>query len=89
MGEELISIEPVALTEPVENAHDIDVSLAAIRFVVALQLGASSIEVWDDGHGVSPEDLDLAGDRPQSEERGRPPLGAKGNGAYLDRVPVD
>ena len=55
LGEELISNERVALTELVKNAYDADASLVLIRFNAPLEEGTGSIEVWDDGHGMSPD----------------------------------
>ena len=89
LGEELISNERVALTELVKNAYDADASLVVIRFNAPLVAGSGSIEVWDDGHGMSPETvrgtwLEIATPHrhrsPQSEGLGRRVLGAKGIG---------
>ncbi|MHB9853642.1 sensor histidine kinase [Streptomyces krungchingensis] len=91
LGEELISNERVALTELVKNAYDADASLVVIRFEAPLEEGAGSIEVWDDGHGMSPETvrgtwLDIATPHrhrtPRSEKLGRRVLGAKGIGRF-------
>src|SRR5690606_31487692 len=89
LGEELISNERVALTELVKNAYDADASLVVIRFNGPLEEGAGSIEAWDDGHGMSPENvrstwLEIATPHrhraPRSEGLGRRVLGAKGIG---------
>lgn len=91
LGEELISNERVALTELVKNAYDADASLVVIRFNGPLEEGAGSIEVWDDGHGMSPENvrstwLEIATPHrhraPRSEGLGRRVLGAKGIGRF-------
>ncbi|MFD7494167.1 ATP-binding protein [Streptomyces sp. NPDC059832] len=91
LGEELISNERVALTELVKNAYDADASLVVIRFNAPLEEGAGSIEVWDDGHGMSSETvrgtwMEIATPyrhrRPRSEELGRRVLGAKGIGRF-------
>ncbi|MFE1952242.1 ATP-binding protein [Streptomyces sp. NPDC059524] len=91
LGEELISNERVALTELVKNAYDADASLVVIRFVEPLQVGVGAVEVWDDGHGMSPETvrstwLEIATPHrhrsPRSEELGRRVLGAKGIGRF-------
>ncbi|MEH6373810.1 sensor histidine kinase [Streptomyces sp. KLMMK] len=91
LGEELISNERVALTELVKNAYDADASLVVIRFNAPLEEGVGSIEVWDDGHGMSAETvrgtwMEIATShrhrRPLSEGRGRRVLGAKGIGRF-------
>lgn len=91
LGEELISNERVALTELVKNAYDADASLVVIRFKAPLEEGAGSIEVWDDGHGMSPMTvrgtwMDIATPHrhrtPRSEVLGRRVLGAKGIGRF-------
>lgn len=53
MGEELISSDAVALAELVKNAYDADAHLVEIRFEGPLEPGQGSIEVVDDGHGMS------------------------------------
>ncbi|MFC9398544.1 ATP-binding protein [Streptomyces sp. NPDC057027] len=91
LGEELISNERVALTELVKNAYDADASLVLIRFSPPLEEGAGSIEVWDNGHGMSPATvrgtwLEIATPHrqknPRSESGGRRVLGAKGIGRF-------
>ncbi|WP_369377836.1 ATP-binding protein [Streptomyces sp. cg36] len=91
LGEELISNERVALTELVKNAYDADASLVVIRFNAPLEEGRGSVEVWDDGHGMSPETvrgtwLEIATPHrhrsPHSEGLGRRVLGAKGIGRF-------
>ncbi|MGW0841406.1 sensor histidine kinase [Streptomyces sp. NPDC002787] len=91
LGEELISNERVALTELVKNAYDADASLVLIRFNAPLEEGAGSIEVWDDGHGMSPDTvrgtwMEIATPHRHrshhSEGLGRRVLGAKGIGRF-------
>ncbi|MFF2703438.1 ATP-binding protein [Streptomyces cyaneofuscatus] len=91
LGEELISNERVALTELVKNAYDADASLVVIRFNGPLEEGYGSIEVWDDGHGMSPGTvrdtwMEIATPfrhrAPRSEQFGRRVLGAKGIGRF-------
>ncbi|MEY9938560.1 ATP-binding protein [Streptacidiphilus sp. MAP5-3] len=91
LGEELISNERVALTELVKNAYDADASLVLIRFIGPLVEGQGSIEVWDNGHGMSPDTvrgtwLEIATSfrqrAPRSESLGRRVLGAKGIGRF-------
>nr|WP_051055866.1 sensor histidine kinase [Kitasatospora sp. SID7827] len=91
LGEELISNERVALTELVKNAYDADASLVLIRFIGPLVEGQGAIEVWDNGHGMSPDTvrgtwLEIATSfrqrAPRSESLGRRVLGAKGIGRF-------
>ncbi|MFF6857177.1 ATP-binding protein [Streptomyces bacillaris] len=91
LGEELISNERVALTELVKNAYDADASLVLIRFNPPLEEGEGSIEVWDNGHGMSPATvrgtwMEIATPHrhrnPRSESGGRRVLGAKGIGRF-------
>ena len=53
IGDELISSESVALTELVKNAYDADATRVLIRFNPPLGEGEGSIEVVDNGHGMS------------------------------------
>lgn len=91
LGEELISNERVALTELVKNAYDADASLVLIRFNSPLEEGSGSIEVWDDGHGMSPDAvrgtwMEIATSyrhrNRRSESGRRRVLGAKGIGRF-------
>lgn len=54
LGFELISSEIVAVIELVKNSYDADASVVLVRFVGPLKEGSGSLEVWDDGHGMSP-----------------------------------
>lgn len=90
-GDELISSEMVALTELVKNAYDADASAVVIRFIGPLEPGAGSIEVMDDGHGMSLETIQTTWMEPgtlsrkrntRSQERGRRVLGEKGIGRF-------
>ncbi|NEC19284.1 ATP-binding protein [Streptomyces parvus] len=91
LGEELISNERVALTELVKNSYDADASLVLIRFNPPLVEGHGSIEVWDDGHGMSPDTvrgtwMEIATPHRhrnrRSESGVRRVLGAKGIGRF-------
>ncbi|WP_423183878.1 sensor histidine kinase [Arthrobacter sp. NyZ413] len=53
LGSDLISSERVALIELVKNAYDADASKVVLRFNGPLEEGAGSVEVWDNGHGMS------------------------------------
>lgn len=55
LGSDLISSERVALIELVKNAYDADASTVVMRFTGPLEEGHGSIEVWDNGHGMSLE----------------------------------
>ena len=91
LGEELISNERVALIELVKNAYDADAQLVVIRFIAPLEEGRGSLEVWDDGHGMSEATvrgawMEIATPyrqrSPRSETKGRRVLGAKGIGRF-------
>ena len=53
LGEELISSETVAVIELVKNAYDADATRVLIRFNGSLEVGKGSIEIFDNGHGMS------------------------------------
>lgn len=53
LGEELISSETVAILELVKNSYDADASKVLIRFNAPLEKGKGSIEIIDNGHGMS------------------------------------
>lgn len=55
LGQELISNEVVALIELVKNSYDADATRVLIRFNGPLDIDHGSIEVLDDGHGMSLE----------------------------------
>lgn len=52
LGVDLISSEKVALIELVKNSFDADATAVIVRFRGPLAPGESSVEVWDDGHGM-------------------------------------
>ena len=60
LGDELISSESVAVTELVKNAYDADATDVLLRFFEPLERGMGSIELLDNGHGMSPETLSTA-----------------------------
>lgn len=90
-GDELISSETVAVIELVKNAYDADATRVLVRFQGPLEIDKGSIEVIDNGHGMS---LDTILDtwmepatlmrkrNPRSEQRGRRVLGEKGIGRF-------
>ena len=89
LGTDLISSEKVALIELVKNSFDADASAVLIRFQAPLAVGEGSVEIWDDGHGMSVDTLqtswlDIATDakkkRTRSESGHRRVLGEKGIG---------
>ena len=90
-GDELISSETVAVTELVKNSYDADATKVLIRFHGPLEIGKGSIEVIDNGHGMSFETIrttwmepaTLTRKRePHSRGRGRRVLGEKGIGRF-------
>jgi signal transduction histidine kinase len=91
LGHELISSDRVALVELVKNSYDADAKHVAITFGVPLISGKGSIEVRDDGAGMSLDDvltkwLEPANAhrqrQPESIEFHRPLLGEKGIGRF-------
>src|SRR6266508_1484013 len=91
LGDELISNEAVAVIELVKNAYDADATRVLVRFQGPLQLDKGSIEVLDNGHGMSLETIKTAWmepatlmkkNRPRSEQRHRRVLGEKGIGRF-------
>lgn len=91
LGEELISNEQVALIELVKNSYDADATIVVVRFIEPLREGEGAVEVWDNGHGMSADNIqpawmDIATDHRLrshlSESRGRRVLGAKGIGRF-------
>ncbi|GAB16206.1 putative two-component histidine kinase [Arthrobacter globiformis NBRC 12137] len=89
LGSELISSEDVALVELVKNAYDADATQVTIRFNGPLKSGTGSIEVWDNGHGMTADTvrkvwLDIATPYRKevitSESGNRRVLGEKGIG---------
>jgi signal transduction histidine kinase len=91
LGDELISSEVVALIELVKNSYDADATRVLLRFKEPLEPGKGSIDVIDDGHGMTVETVDSAWLEPatpyrrrsiRSEEFGRPVLGEKGIGRF-------
>ena len=90
-GDELISSEDVAIIELVKNAYDADATHVLIRFVDSLKVGQGSIEIIDNGHGMSIETVSGTWMEPatlfrkrstKSERMGRRVLGEKGIGRF-------
>lgn len=91
LGDELISSETVALIELVKNAYDADATRVLIRFSPQSIQGDGSIDVLDNGHGMSLETIRSAWMEPatlfrkqkqRSEHRERRVLGEKGIGRF-------
>jgi signal transduction histidine kinase len=91
LGQELISSETVALIELVKNAYDADATNVLIRFIGQLDKGRGSIEVIDNGHGMTMKTVLSAWMEPatnskrtstQSEGLKRNFLGEKGIGRF-------
>ncbi len=92
LGERLVGQPHVALAELVKNAYDAD------AHAVRIHLGADSIEVVDNGHGMTEHDLETLwmriGTRHKaaqstSRELGRPLTGAKGVGRLSMQLIAD
>jgi signal transduction histidine kinase len=90
-GDELISSETVAVIELVKNSYDADATRVLVRFTGPLEVGKGSIDVVDDGHGMSTDTVTSVWMEPatrfraserRSEERDRRVLGEKGIGRF-------
>ncbi len=91
LGEELISSETVAVIELVKNAFDADATKVLVRFIGPLEEGKGSIEIIDNGHGMSMQTIETAWMEPatdnkrkrrKSERFKRRLLGEKGIGRF-------
>lgn len=91
LGEELISSDTVAVIELVKNSFDADAKYVLIRFAGLLAEGGGSIEVLDDGVGMTPTVVEHAWlepatsikrDQVRSESKDRRLLGEKGVGRF-------
>ncbi len=91
LGEELISSETVAIIELVKNSYDADAERVLIRFSGALTPGEGTIEVIDNGSGMSLKVIRDAWMEPatinkrnkkKSSKLGRRVLGEKGIGRF-------
>ena len=91
IGNELVSSETGAVIELVKNAYDADATRVLVRFQEPLAIGQGTIEVIDNGHGMSLEAIQNAWMEPatlikkrrtRSEQRGRRVLGEKGIGRF-------
>jgi hypothetical protein len=91
IGDELISSETVAVIELVKNACDADATRVLVRFQGPLEIGHGTIEVMDNGHGMSLETIQTTWMEPatlfrkrqqRSEQYSRRVLGEKGIGRF-------
>ena len=90
IGDELISNDTVAVTELVKNSYDADATRVCIRFSGDISNGAGTIEVVDDGTGMSLDTVLSAWFEPafstkrqqRRSGRGRRMLGEKGVGRF-------
>ncbi len=90
LGEELISNEAMALAELVKNAYDADAHAVVVRLHNPPEQGGMTIEVMDDGDGMSLDTilhswLEPAASQKRRRQRtalGRLPLGEKGVGRF-------
>ncbi len=91
IGDELISSETVAVIELVKNAYDADATRVLVRFQGPLEIGQGTIEVMDNGHGMSLETMQTTWMEPatlfrkrqqRSEQYGRRVLEEKGIGRF-------
>ena len=90
LGDELISSDTVAVTELVKNSYDADATRVCIRFSGDISNGEGTIEVIDDGTGMSLDTVTSTWLEPASSTkrqrrrspRGRRVLGEKGVGRF-------
>jgi len=90
LGEELISDETIAVVELVRNAWDADALSVTISFYNAQNAPGGSLDLIDDGHGMSKETVLGSWLQPatpdkrlrQASPSGRPLLGKKGVGRF-------
>jgi signal transduction histidine kinase len=91
LGEELISNDVVALIELVKNSYDADATRVLVKFNGPLEAHIGSVEVVDDGHGMSMDTIRTAWMEPAtrtkrdtklSEQKKRRVLGEKGVGRF-------
>jgi len=91
LGEDLIPNDRVALVELVKNAYDADANTVVVRFMQTDDGSLSTIEVWDDGHGMSVHTVETVwmeiatpsrSKNRRSESGARRVLGAKGLGRF-------
>lgn len=88
LGSELISSDKVALTELIKNSYDADAQRVLIRLISPSNKEKTTVEVWDDGHGMDQETLESAwldiASSPKTRKthslKGRRFLGEKGIG---------
>jgi hypothetical protein len=90
-GDELISNETVAISELVKNSYDADSTRVRIKFKDPIIAGSGTIEVMDNGNGMSLETLQTTWvepatlfkkKSPYSERKNRRVLGEKGIGRF-------
>jgi len=91
LGDELISNGTVAILELVKNSYDADATRVLVRFNEPLEIGKGSIEVIDNGHGMTLKTIKttwmepatlIKKRQPQSEGKKRRVLGEKGIGRF-------
>jgi len=91
LGEELISSETVAIIELVKNSYDADATHVLVRFIGRKKDKVNSIEIMDNGHGMSFNTVCSAWMEPatntkkkkaRSEDLKRRMLGDKGIGRF-------
>ena len=83
LGIDLISSESVALIELVKNGYDADATQVVVRFTGPLTAGSGSVEILDDGHGMSEERLRSTWLEIATSYRKRQPLSESGRRRVL------
>ena len=91
IGDQLISGPEAAIIELVKNSYDADASYVSIKFFPPLNEGECRIEVTDDGHGMTLEDIQQKWMEPAtatkskdrlSRTKARKMMGSKGIGRF-------
>ena len=97
LGEKLVARPSIALAELVKNAYDADATYATLRFKDISNIGGT-IEIEDDGHGMSIDDVErtwmkiATGEKrehPLSPKYGRNRVGEKGIGRFACQILAD
>ncbi len=90
VGDRLISGPEAAVIELIKNSHDADASFVRVSFYPPLDRGEGRIEIVDDGHGMTLDDIEQKWMEPATSDKrdrklspkGRRLLGSKGIGRF-------
>jgi hypothetical protein len=90
IGDRLISGPEAAVIELIKNSHDVDASFARVTLVPPLRQNEGLIQIEDDGHGMTLNDIEQKWMEPATSDKrnrkfspaGRRLLGSKGIGRF-------